>query len=79
MLGTPCGGLAGRQLAPIPIAPDEIAFASSKPAATDSRSNLAHSLIGPVYTVVDELNVFDADHVVVVADGIVDKVLRVLG
>src|SRR5947207_8504248 len=55
----------------------EIAFTYSNLTTPDRTRNLANGLIGPIHFVVNELDVFDTNHVIVAAGGIASEVFRV--
>src|SRR5580704_12661525 len=56
----------------------KIAFPRSQLTTPNGARNLADGLVGPLRFAVHELYVLDPDHVVVVTDGLVNEVPRVL-
>ena len=56
----------------------KVSSAGTDLTSPDGAGYLLYRLIGAHGPIVDELNVFNGDHVVVMPNGIVDEILRVL-
>jgi hypothetical protein len=56
----------------------EVASARAELTAADSGRYLPHGVVGPIQPVIDELDVFDPDNIIIVPYGFPNEILRVL-